>query len=263
MATVITCVDAFTDRPFKGNQAAVCLLDKRRSTGWMQDVAAEMNLAETAFVEARGKKVRLRWFTPTVEMPLCGHATLAAAHVLWSEKKCAAREPIRFATMSGTLTATKRRDLIELDFPAEPATAVACPAGLAEALGETPVWFGRNRLDYIAEVASEARVRELQPDLKALSTFDSRGVMVTARSSSKRYDFISRFFAPRVGIPEDPVTGSAHCCLAPYWGSKLNKTAMVGFQASPRGGSVRVELAGDRVKLSGGAVTVYRGTLMV
>ena len=263
MGSLISCVDAFTDRPFKGNQAAVCVLDKPRSQTWMQNLAAEMNLAETAFVITRGKRIQLRWFTPTVEMPLCGHATLASAHVLWSERRRSTRESIRFETLSGTLTATRRGKLIELDFPAERAEPVEPPAGLARALGVAPVWFGRNRLDYIVEVATESEVRELQPDLTALAALDTRGVIVTARSSAKPYDFISRFFAPGVGIPEDPVTGSAHCCLAPYWGTKLKKDVMLGYQASPRGGKVRVELAGSRVLLSGSAVTIYRGTLTV
>jgi PhzF family phenazine biosynthesis protein len=262
MPPVIACVDAFTDRPFKGNQAAVCLLDDRRSAAWMQQLAAEMNLAETAFVYQSGDGLHLRWFSPTTEVALCGHATLAAAHVLWKEQRYPQREPIRFHTRSGVLTATTAGDLIELDFPAEPATAVRPPRGLLEALGvKKPIWFGRNRMDYLVEVPSQSDVRNLQPNLAALSKFETRGVIVTARFRGRGYHFISRFFAPAAGIPEDPVTGSAHCCLAPYWGAKLNKDSMVGYQASARSGIVRVALAGKRVKLRGHAVLIYRGRL--
>jgi predicted PhzF superfamily epimerase YddE/YHI9 len=260
MPSVIACVDAFTDRPFKGNQAGVCLLDGMRSPAWMQALAAEMNLAETAFVRPRGKQFTLRWFSPTTEIALCGHATLAAAHLLWRESY-PRHEKIHFRTKSGRLTAANQGDVIELDFPAEPAREANPPDGLLEALAIQPLWFGRNRLDYIAEVSSESEVRELQPNLAALATFETRGVIVTARGTGTKYDFISRFFAPAVGVPEDPVTRSAHCCLAPYWGAKLKKDEMVGFQASPRTGIVQVALAGSRVRLSGHAVTVYRGVL--
>lgn len=262
MSSVIACVDAFATRPFEGNQAGVCLLDRPRSTRWMQRFAAEMNLAETAFVEGGGRRLKLRWFTPTTEMPLCGHATLAAAHVLWQERRVPRNTAIQFTTQSGVLTATRHGERIELDFPAEPATEVQPPEGLLAALAIEPVWFGRNRLDYLAEVSSESQVRDLRPNMAALKTFDTRGVIVTARGTGKkRYHFISRFFAPAVGIPEDPVTGSAHCCLAPYWGAKLKKTSMVGFQASARTGFVGVTLSGSRVTLSGTAVMVYRGVL--
>jgi predicted PhzF superfamily epimerase YddE/YHI9 len=261
MSSVVACVDAFTDRPFEGNQAGVCLLDAPRSAAWMQCFAAEMNLPETAFVRQNGQRLQLRWFSPTTEIALCGHATLAAAHLLWREQRYPPHEAIQFHTRSGRLTATRKGDLIELDFPAEPAVETEAPGGLLEALTASPVWFGRNRLDYLAELPSESHVRDLRPDLLALARFDTRGVIVTARATARQYDFISRFFAPAVGIPEDPVTGSAHCCLAPYWAARLNKTAMVGFQASSRTGIVRVALAGSRVRLSGHAVTVYRGVL--
>lgn len=261
MPTVIACVDAFATRPFEGNQAAVCLLERPRPTRWLQRFAAEMNLAETAFVESNGRQLKLRWFTPTTEMPLCGHATLAAAHVLWHERRVRKDATIRFKTMSGELTAVRNGKSIDLDFPSEPPIETPAPAGLVEALGIKPVWLGRNRLDYIVEAASESQVRELQPNLAALARVDARGVIVTAKGPGRTYHFISRFFAPAVGIPEDPVTGSAHCCLAPYWSEKLNKNSMVGFQASARTGYVRVRLSGSRVTLSGNAVMVYRGVL--
>lgn len=258
---IIACVDAFTDRPFRGNPAGVCLLDAPKDHAWMQDVAAEMNLAETAFVWPGPGALSLKWFTPTMEMPLCGHATLATAHLLWSEGHVPDGETLRFDTLSGRLTASRRGDLIELDFPSEPPAAAEAPPGLARALGETPLWVGRNRLDYIVELGSEAAVRSVHPDLTAIAGYDVRGVIVTSRSASAGFDFVSRFFAPGAGVPEDPVTGSAHCCLGPFWGDRLQKTTLVGYQASPRGGSIRVTLAGDRVLLGGHAVTVHCGSL--
>jgi predicted PhzF superfamily epimerase YddE/YHI9 len=258
---LIACVDAFTDRPFRGNPAGVCLLDAPREDAWMQQVAAEMNLAETAFASPGEGAWSLKWFTPTVEMPLCGHATLATAHLLWSEGRVPPGDVIRFETRSGRLTATRCGDLIELDFPAEPAVERALPPWLADALGERPVWCGQNRLDYIVELESAPAVRRLRPNLEALAGCDRRGVIVTSRSDDPAFDFVSRFFAPAVGIPEDPVTGSAHCCLGPFWGPRLGKRAMVGFQASARGGVVRVRLARPRVVLGGQAVTVHRGSL--
>jgi PhzF family phenazine biosynthesis protein len=258
---LIACIDAFTDRPFRGNPAGVCLLDAARDDAWMQQVAAEMNLAETAFVSPGAGVWPLKWFTPTVEMALCGHATLATAHLLWNEGRVPPGHAIRFETRSGTLTATRGGDLIELDFPSEPAVEQPAPLWLAEALGESPVWCGRNRLDYIVELEDASAVRRLRPDLAALAASDQRGVIVTSRSDDPAFDFVSRFFAPAVGIPEDPVTGSAHCCLGPFWGPRLGKIAMVGYQASPRGGVVRVTLAGHRIVLGGQAVTVHRGSL--
>lgn len=262
MSMTIACVDAFTDRPFSGNQAGVCLPDTVRDDAWMQQVAAEMNLAETAFVsQGTGDAFVLRWFTPTTQMNLCGHATLAAAHLLWTEGRVPANQTIAFDTHSGRLTASQRGDLIELDFPAEPATEEAPPANIAEVLGEEPLWFGRNRLDYIAELRSEAGLRAIMPRMDLIAEYPVRGLIVTTRSTGGEYDFVSRFFAPRVGIPEDPVTGSAHCCLGPFWAGRLNKTTLVGYQASARGGVVRVALEGTRVMLRGHAVTVHRGTL--
>ncbi|HSC27365.1 MAG TPA: PhzF family phenazine biosynthesis protein, partial [Vicinamibacterales bacterium] len=237
MPSPIFCVDAFTKRPFAGNPAAVCLIETARSDDWMQSVAAEMNLSETAFVGQRGNEFLLRWFTPKVEVDLCGHATLAASHVLWTERDTPSSVPIRFHTKSGVLTAARREGYIELDFPSEPASPTSTPDGLARALGRTPVLVGRNRMDYLVELESEDAVRTLQPDFKALAAVDTRGVIVTAPSASPGSDFVSRFFAPRVGIDEDPVTGSAHCMLGPWFQARLGDRIRA-HQASARGGRV-------------------------
>jgi PhzF family phenazine biosynthesis protein len=262
MSQRITQVDAFTNRPFAGNPAAVCVLPTAADPVWMQNVAREMNLAETAFLVRQADGYDLRWFTPTVEVDLCGHATLASAHVLWEEGHLAAATQARFHTKSGRLTADRRGAWIELDFPATPAESAPAPPGLVEALGVKPQFVGRSRFDYLVEVESESTVRHLDPDLGALGRVNARGVIVTAAADGKRdHDFVSRFFAPQSGVPEDPVTGSAHCALTPYWSAKLGKTALVGYQASPRGGVVRVRLEGNRVHLGGQAVTVLRGEL--
>jgi predicted PhzF superfamily epimerase YddE/YHI9 len=247
-------VDAFTSEPFRGNPAAVCILSGRMQDSWMQAVAAEMNLSETAFLLREGDDWRLRWFTPTVEVDLCGHATLASAHILLEKEG-----EVRFLTRSGTLTARRSGAWIELDFPSLPAEPAPAPDGLAEALGAAPVQLGKSRFDYIVELESEDAIRALKVDIPRLREVDARGVIVTSRG--RDYDFVSRFFAPRAGVDEDPVTGSAHCCLAPYWSERLHKTEMTGYQASARGGVVQVRLMGDRVILRGQAVTVLRGEL--
>lgn len=258
-------IDAFAERPFTGNPAAVCLLEDDRDAQWMQAVAAEMNLSETAFVRAAGDTFGLRWFTPAVEVDLCGHATLAAAHALWSEGIVPGDADIRFATRSGALTALLRSDLIELDFPATPPLAAELDATGADELGDmlgvAPKHVGRSEFDLLVEVESEAAVRAARPDLRRIAELDYRGVIITAGSDDPRFDFVSRFFGPAVGVDEDPVTGSAHCCLAPYWGPRLGKTELTAFQASARGGVVRARLSGDRVILGGRAVTVLRGEL--
>lgn len=253
-------IDAFTSQAFRGNPAAVCLLDRERDERWMQDVAAEMNLSETAFLLRRDDgDYSLRWFTPAVEVALCGHATLASAHALYEEHGLASA---RFHTKSGVLTADRVGNGIELDFPATLARPADAPEGLLGALGiAEPVYVGRNQFDFIVEVASEDEVRALVPDHGQLRRVPVRGIIVTSRSASPGYDFVSRFFAPGSGIDEDPVTGSAHCCLTPYWSAKLGKTEMTAYQASSRGGVVRVRLAGERVKLAGEAVTILRGEL--
>jgi PhzF family phenazine biosynthesis protein len=255
-------IDAFTDRPFAGNPAAVCLLDDERDAAWMQAVAAEMNLSETAFVRPLDDGFELRWFTPAIEVDLCGHATLAAAHALWSEGIVPRDQPIRFHTRSGVLTCTTDGKLIELDFPATPAHAAEPPAGLLEALGVTPTYTGRSKFDKFVLVESEQVVRSLKPDFARLREVPMRGAIVTSPSADPRFDFVSRFFAPAAGVNEDPVTGSAHCCLGPFWGERLGKTELTAYQASARGGVVRVRVNGDRVILGGQAVTVWRGELV-
>jgi PhzF family phenazine biosynthesis protein len=257
----LTQVDAFTNTPFRGNPAGVCLLHRTKTDGWLQDVAREMNLSETAFLWRRADGFDLRWFTPTVEIALCGHATLASAHVLWEEGHLSPDQPARFHTMSGLLTAERRGDRIVMDFPAEPDRPADPVPGLADALGATPLYVGRNRLDYLAVMDADRIVRTLAPDFAALRELGTRGVIVTARSVSPAFDFVSRFFAPGSGIDEDPVTGSAHCCLGPYWMHELGKHELVGYQASSRGGVVHVDVRGDRVLLAGEAVTVMRAEL--
>lgn len=266
MGQRIVQVDAFADRPFGGNPAAVCVLEEEREAMWMQNVALEMNLAETAFLRRRGGsgEYDLRWFTPTTEVDLCGHATLASAHVLWEEEYLILSETARFHTRSGLLTAQKREEWIELDFPAEPAIEVDgadIPAELLSGLGVSALFVGRNRMDYLVEVASEETVRGLRPAMGALERVAARGIIITAQSNGSPYDFVSRFFGPAVGVDEDPVTGSAHCCLGPYWKSRLDKTTFIAYQASGRGGVVHVRVEGDRVKLGGRAITTLRGEL--
>jgi PhzF family phenazine biosynthesis protein len=256
-------VDAFTDRPFGGNPAAVCLLPEPRDAEWMQNVAREMNLSETAFLRPADEGGwHLRWFTPAIEVELCGHATLASAHVLWESGRLPAAEAARFHTLSGLLTAERREGTIELDFPARSATEVEPPTGLAAALGITPRFVGKTRYDYLLEAASEQEVRAAAPDHACLRTLPVRGAIITARSEAAPYDFVSRFFAPGSGVDEDPVTGSAHCSLGPFWEARLGKSSLLGWQASARGGAVRVRVEGERVKLGGHAVTVLRGELL-
>jgi len=258
----IVQVDAFTSRPFAGNPAAVCVLAKARPDEWMRDVAREMNLSETAFLTPRNGDFDLRWFTPTVEVALCGHATVASAHVLWQEGHLPNGKQARFHTRSGLLLADQRGDWIELDFPAKIADPAEAPPELLPALGLAKATFvGKNAWDYLVEIESEAELRALSPDHTRLRKLPVRGVIVTSRSSGE-FDFVSRFFAPGSGIDEDPVTGSAHTALGPYWGAKLGKTELNAFQASARGGVVRVRLQGDRVILGGQAVTVMTGELL-
>jgi PhzF family phenazine biosynthesis protein len=264
MTIPLFCIDAFTATPFAGNPAAVCLLANPADGGWMQSVAAEMNLAETAFVRPLdGGGFGLRWFTPATEVDLCGHATLAAAYALWETKAVASTQAICFQTRSGELACSRNGEWVEMDFPAllpEPAVA---PAGLLDALGVAPIQISRNRFDYLIQLKTEAEVRAAKPEFRSLQKIDTRGVILTAASSDPAFDFASRFFAPAVGIDEDPVTGSAHCCLAVYWSRLLGKSSLVGRQLSTRGGVVRMHLRDDRVVLGGQAVTVHRGELLV
>jgi predicted PhzF superfamily epimerase YddE/YHI9 len=255
-------VDAFTDKPFAGNPAAVCLLTDWKDDRWLQGVAGEMNLSETAFLVRRPDHFDLRWFTPGVEVDLCGHATLASAHVLWQQGEATTNE-IRFSTRSGNLAGRRRGAEIELDLPLTPASPAEPPQGLLEALGTSAKSVGKTRFDYLVEVESEAALRGLSPDFGQLKTIPVRGVIVTSRSAEPRFDFVSRFFAPASGVDEDPVTGSAHCCLGDFWHKRLGKSELVAFQASARGGVVKVRVAGDRAYLAGRAVTVAKGELLV
>ncbi len=254
-------VDAFTDEVFGGNPAAVCVLDHSRDDAWMQALAAEMNLSETAFLLKSGDGFRLRWFTPRVEVELCGHATLASAHILWETGLITSEEDARFETLSGPLKASRNGPDITMDFPATPAQPVDMVPTLIEALGVRPLTFARSRFDYLIEVATEREVRQLEPNFDRLRGVATRGVMVTSLADADSCDFVSRFFAPAVGVDEDPVTGSAHCCLGPFWAQRLGKGSLRAYQASRRGGSVRVEVLGDRVRIGGRAVTVFSGRL--
>jgi len=258
MSLTLHVVDAFTNKPFTGNPAAVCLLPESRDAAWMQLVAREMNLSETAFLQRHGDAFALRWFTPAAEVKLCGHATLASAHTLWETGLLTPDEPAHFDTLSGRLTCRRMGDWIEMDFPAKVCTPCAPPVGLAEALGCQLLTTGLNGMDYLVEVADEQTLRGLTPNFAALAKLPVRGVIVTCRSESAAYDFVSRFFAPAVGINEDPVTGSAHCALGPYWQAKLGKADFTAYQASVRGGVVKVGVRADRVLLAGQAVTVSR-----
>lgn len=261
MSQRLVQVDAFASRPFSGNPAGVCLLDQAAGEKWMQLVAREMNVAETAFLHREGERFRLRWFTPVTEVALCGHATLASAHVLFEDGHLALHETARFETRSGILSARKAGDWIEMDFPATPVSAIESDLDWASILGVAPRFVGKSCFDALVEIDDESTLAGLEPDLAAIAPLPFRGVIVTSRSAA--FDFVSRFFAPAVGIPEDPVTGSAHCALAPYWAAKLGRSDLSAYQSSPRGGELRVRCEGDRVALAGHAVTVFRIELMV
>jgi predicted PhzF superfamily epimerase YddE/YHI9 len=262
MSYPLFVVDAFTDKPFGGNPAAVCLLPDWCDDRWLRDVAREMNLSETAFLVKRADSFELRWLTPAVEVELCGHATLASAHVIWQQGLVGLKEAISFSTCSGNLGAVRQGDEIELDFPLKPAEECSPPPRLLEALGALSKYVGKNRFDYLVEVESEAELRGLKPDFALLTQVPVRGTIVTSRSADPRFDFVSRFFAPAAGVNEDPVTGSAHCCLADFWRKRLKKSEFLAFQASVRGGIVRIRIVGDRVKLGGKAVIVTKGELL-
>jgi PhzF family phenazine biosynthesis protein len=262
------CVDAFTAEPFAGNPAAICLLESPLPEPRMRAIAAELNLSETAFVVPGDDHYALRWFTPTQEVELCGHATLASAHVLYETGRAPRDASVRFSTRwRGVLIATSADDGVALDFPAAPSQATPAPPGLAAALGAEPVAVGVNDLHHIAELADEATVRALAPDFDALAHVEGvEAVTVTARGDDEGADFVSRYFAPRHGITEDPVTGSAHTSLAPWWAERLGKNALVGIQLSDRTGIVHVQVDAPtpgRVTLSGQAVTIWQGDLLV
>ncbi len=260
MALPLVIVDAFADAPFRGNPAAVCLLDSWRPDQWLQNVAAEMNLSETAFLLRRGAgEWELRWFTPTVEVDLCGHATLAAAHALnrvWHETA----GQLLFHSRSGPLVATVGDSVVVIDLPTDPPAAIDADA-VATCFDTAPRYVGRTRFDLLVHLDDAAAVRDYRPDFARLAALDCRGVIITAASDDPRFDFISRFFAPNAGIPEDPVTGSAHCCLGPYWAGLLGRTALNGYQASRRGGALALEVGDERIHLAGRAVTVVEGWL--
>lgn len=261
MTQEIFQVDAFTDKPFTGNPAAVCMLSEPADDRWMQQVATEMNLSETAFLVEQNDGFQLRWFTPAVEVELCGHATLASAHILWEQGVLASDSPARFHTRSGLLSAVHKGAWIEMDFPAEPETQAEFPEDIIEAFGVQARYVGKNRFDFLLEFESAETIRKMTPNFSLLNPVSSRGFIVTSPSDSDQYDFISRFFAPAAGINEDPVTGSAHCCLGVYWAKKLGTNELIGYQASKRGGVVKVRVGDGRVYLSGQAITVMRATL--
>ena len=263
MSAEIHVADAFTHKAFRGNPAAVCVLSAEAPTGWMQQVAAEMRHSETAFLLKKADGWSLRWFTPVSEVELCGHATLAAASVLWNTGREPPGSTITFQTLSGKLSAWREESGIALDFPGMPVGPCDPPEGISAALGSPIIFSGRTRFDLFIELPSAADVCDLDPDLTALSAIPARGIIITAAADMPEYDFVSRFFAPSVGVPEDPVTGSAHCSLGPFWGERLKKTTLAGFQCSPRGGSVRVHLKGSRVVIVGDVTPVLSGTLLV
>lgn len=255
-------VDAFTHHPFSGNPAGVCLLERDADSSWMQSLAREMNLSETAFLLPRSDCFGLRWFTPTIEVELCGHATLASAHILWEIGILLKSEPVYFDTLhSGRLTCKQETDWIAMDFPSLAQRPCAHPPELAAALQAVPIYVGKTEYDLLVELESEESVRSVQPNFGLIANLAKRGVIVTSLADSREYDFVSRFFAPSARVAEDPATGSAHCALGPYWSERLGKESLVGYQASQRGGVIRTAWRGDRVTLSGQAITVFEATL--
>ena len=254
-------VDAFTSEPFKGNPAGVCILEKDMPVKWMQGIAKDMNLAETAFVKKDGNKFSLRWFTPKVEVDLCGHATLATAHILFQSGYLPENDLALFETKSGLLKAKYSDDWIELDFPQTQVEKIDLPEGIEKALGAKVSFLGKSIFDYFAVFENEEIVKNMKPDISAIEKYDVRGLIVT--SPSKEFDFISRFFAPQSGIIEDPVTGSAHSALYPYWSEKLGKKKLIAQQASERGGVLKLSSKEDRVLIAGQAVTIFEGSLKV
>ncbi len=263
MGIKIYQVDAFSDKAFHGNPAAVCILSEPINEKWAQKVAMEMNLSETAFLYKEGNGYNLRWFTPTVEVDLCGHATLASAHVLWEENYLDPQEKAIFNTKSGILQAEQANGWIKLDFPVKPIVEASPPPGLLEILGIKANFVGVNKSDYLIEVENEAAVRNITPNSLELRKLPVRGVIVTSQATKGEFDFISRFFVPGSGIDEDPVTGSAHCCLGPYWQSKIKKDFFYAYQASKRGGTIKIQVKKDRVHLYGQAITVLKGELIL
>lgn len=263
MPLQIIHVDTFTTRPFAGNPAAVCVLDDQPAEWWLQDVAREINLSATAFLAGHDAGYDLRWFSPQRELDLCGHGTLASAHVLWESGRVPDDSAIRFHTREATLDASRDGEVIEIALPQDPPTEVEIPDALNRLLGATAQWVGRSQRDLLVELGDEKAVRTFIPDATMLSTLGARGLIVTAPAISQRFDFVSRFFSSHLGDLEDPVTGSAHCTLGPFWSDRLGRTDLVGYQVSDRGGEVRVRLRDRNAVIGGSAVTVMRGTLLV
>lgn len=256
-------VDSFTSEPFKGNPAAVCILKEEKDDNWMQNVAKEMNLSETAFIYKYRDGYNLKWFTPACEIDLCGHATLATAHILWEAKYEEKESEIKFYSNSGLLIAKSVSGMIRLDFPLLDITKEEVPVELIDALKIKPTFTGTSGPNFFIEVETEKEVYSLMPDFNSIAKLDKQGVIVTSKSNNNTYDIISRYFAPKEEINEDPVTGSAHCSLANYWMKKLNKNYIKAYQASERGGRIDVEINGDRVYLYGNAITIFRGELVI
>lgn len=259
-------IDAFTDQPFGGNPAAVCITEHPLEAELMQDLALEFGLSETAFVHPLESGWKLRWFTPKAEVRLCGHATVAAATALWARFPETLGPHLEFHTLSGRLQARRQQDQVELSFPARPPQVCPPPEGLLEGLGLSPTqisWCGRDADDYILLVGSESEITTLQPNFATLLSVETRGIMVTAKSENIERDFVSRFFAPKVGVNEDPVTGSAHCCLTPFWSERLKKTSLKAEQLSERGGKLSLKLQDERVLLRGSSYMLLQGELQL
>jgi len=263
MFHILYQVDAFTDEPFKGNPAGVCLLQAPESDGWMQALAAEMNLSETAYLLPVEDGWQLRWFTPKTEVDLCGHATLASAKVLFESQPELQDRAISFQTRSGMLQARWINGRIELDFPAMAYQPITVPHIVVEVLGFTPIGAVRSGNYYLFEAMDAQLVREAKPNIGELEKLPYPEVMITAQTPDEGYDFISRFFAPQLGVDEDPVTGSAHCLLTPYWAEKLGKKDLSAFQASERGGDLYLRLVGDRVRIAGDARIIFKAELWI
>ncbi|WP_019413969.1 PhzF family phenazine biosynthesis protein [Paenisporosarcina sp. TG20] len=259
----LSSFNTFTEKAFKGNPAAVCLLSEEKDVDWMQNVAKEVNLPATAFIYHNKNDYHLRWFSPSIEMPICGHGTLASSFFLWENGYVEKDKTISFNTKSGILKSRFVDEWVQLEFPSILEEKSIAPDLLIEALGVEPIYVGKNQLDYLVEVKSEAIVRDLKPRIDLIAQLPARGVIVTSQSNSSEYDFVSRFFSPAQGLNEDYVTGSAHCCLGPYWKEKLQQSEFTAYQASNRGGILRVKVVGDKVLLSGKVVTVFEGNLTV
>lgn len=259
----LSIINTFTEQAFKGNPAAVCFLSDEKESSWMQTVAKELNLPTTAFIWFINDEYHLRWFTPSVEIPICGHGTLASAYFLWEKRYVDKARSIPFHTKSGVIKAQLIDGWIQLQFPAIIEQNVVAPELLIKALGVEPVYVGKSRLDYLVEVESEEIVRNLKPNIDLIAQLPVRGVIVTSHSNANEFDFVSRFFSPAQGIIEDYVNGSSHCCLGPYWKNKLHKTDFTAYQASERGGIIKIKVLGDEIFLSGKSITIFEGKLTV